>query len=87
MGLKLGGMAVVTTEPAPEPDGWTWAETNWMGLLQRLIRYRQRLRFRRRASGVLLRYMQALQARTADRNGVGGRRIDYPGGPDELGRD
>ena len=80
-------MVVDSTEPSPEPDGWTWAESNWMGMLSRLIRYRQRLRFRRRVGGVLLRYMQALQSRVRDRNGVGGRRIDYPGGPDELRRD
>ena len=80
-------MVVATKEPAPEPEVWTWADTNWMGLVQHLVRHRLRMRFRRRLSGVLLRYVQALQACKADRNGVGGRRIDYPGGPDDLIRD
>ena len=53
-----------TPEPLPEPDSagvWTWAESNWNALVARLVRYRQRLRFRRRLAGVLLRYMQSLQ--------------------------
>ena len=58
-----------------------------MRMVQRLIRHRQRLRFRRRMAGVLLRYMRSLQSPVPDRNGVGGRRIDYRGDSDELSRD
>ena len=81
-------------EPTPEPppinvttEGWTCAEAGWHKLLSHLVRHRQRFRFRRRMAGVMLAYVKALQQPVADRNGVGGLRINYPGPPGELERD
>ena len=52
-----------------------------------LVAHRQRVRFRRRLGGILMAYMRGLQAATPDGNGLGGRRIDYPGPPNELDHD
>ena len=45
----------------------------------KLVRYRQRYRFRRRVAGILLNHVQNLQR--------GGLRINWAGGAEELRRD